>query len=190
MGPGPALGRGPNYWSTRLINARAEAAPTKPAFRLALARRRCLAPADGYYEWQRVENGTRRGGRQPYWITRNDQDVLALAGLWETWGDETGALVRTVARITTSAAADVGFIHDRMPVILEAADWERWLDRGSTETGAVAELLAPAALGTLRCHAVSTRVNKATADGPELIEAVDPADGIGPRASVAPTLGI
>lgn len=171
----------------RLTNARAETAAGKPAFRWALARRRCLVPADGYYEWQRVENGTRRGGRQPYWITRRDGDLVALAGLWESWRDAAGTRWRTVCLMTTSAGPDVAFIHERMPVLVEPSAWERWLDRSVTDTAALADLLGPAVVGTLRSHPVSSRVNKADVDGPSLIEPVAPEPF---PAEPVPTLGL
>ena len=157
---------------SRLINARAETAPTTRAFRMALARRRCILPADGFYEWARIDDGTKRGARQPHWFTRVDGDVLALAGLWEAWRGAEGELWRTATIVTTAANPDVVAIHDRMPLVLEPAAWDEWLSTDEKEPGQLAHLLVPAPDGTLSHHPVSDDVNKATADGPELIEAV------------------
>lgn len=156
----------------RLINARAESAADKPAFRSALSRRRCLLPADGFYEWARIDDGTKRGRRQPYWFTRADGDVMALGGLWETWKDAEGELWRTATILTVDANADVAPIHDRMPLVVEPRDWEEWLDPAEKDPADLAHLLVPAPDGTLVRHAVPELVNKPTADGPELIEPV------------------
>jgi putative SOS response-associated peptidase YedK len=157
---------------SRMINARVESAPRARAFRSALARRRCILPADGFYEWERIENGTKRGARQPHWFVRADGDVLALAGLWEAWRDAGGELWRTATILTTAANADVAGIHDRMPLVLEPGTWDEWLSIEERSPGQLAHLLAPVPDGTLVHHPVSDEVNKATADGPELIEEV------------------
>lgn len=165
----------------RLINARAESLGTKAAFRSALARRRCLIPADGFYEWARRDDGTKRGRRVPYWFTRGDGDVLALAGLWETWKDAEGELWRTATIVTTEASADLAAIHDRMPLVLEPQDWEEWLAPEEKDPDDLAHLLAPAPAGTLVRHRVPDLVNRPTEDGPELIEPV-PEDAEAPRS--------
>ena len=120
----------------RLINARAETVAVKPAFRRAFARRCCILPADGYYEWQVVtEQGKQR--KQPYDIFPNDGGSLAFAGAYELWRDETrpadddGAWLWTAAIITTQATDDVGQIHDRMPMVITPDHWADWLTRTS-----------------------------------------------------------
>ena len=124
----------------RLINARAETVAVKPAFRRAFARRRCILPADGYYEWQAVtEQGKQR--KQPYYIYRKDGGALAFAGVYELWRDETrpadddGAWLWTAAIITTQATDDVGQIHDRMPMVITPDHWADWLDPDQSEPG-------------------------------------------------------
>jgi len=159
----PALGN-------RLTAARAEMAAARPAFRRALSRRRAIVPADGFYEWKRVDNGTRRGGRQPFWFTRRDGDQVALGALWETWRDPEGELLRTVCLITTAANTDLDGVHDRMPLILEPGEWDQWLDPGQRDTARLKSLLAPRDEPRLRRHPVDLRVNKTDADGPGLIE--------------------
>jgi putative SOS response-associated peptidase YedK len=163
----------------RLINARAETVDSKPAFRKAFARRRCLLPADGYYEWQPAEIGPRTV-KQPYYISRRDGALLAMAGIYELWRD--GALpddherawLWTAAIITTSAPDELGRIHDRMPMIIEKDGWADWLDPASDDPADLRALLAPAASGGLVWHPVSTAVNSVRHNGPELIEPIEP----------------
>lgn len=164
----PAIG-------ARLINARAESAAGKPAFRDAVARRRCLLPADGWYEWQRA--GERK---QPFFITPADGSPLALAGLWSSWrGPDTDAppLV-TCAVLTTEAVGPLREIHDRMPLILPAQAWQDWLDPDSDAVnGMAAALLAPPSeqlVQALELRPVSTAVNDVRHGGPELVERLDP----------------
>jgi len=154
----------------RLTAARAETAAVRPAFRQALSRRRAIVPADGFYEWKRTDNGTKRGGRQPFWFTRLDGDVVALGALWETWRESEGELVRTVCLITTAANADMDGVHDRMPLILEPRDWDQWLDPELRDTAGLESLLAPSDEPRLRRHPVDPRVNKTDADDPGLVE--------------------
>src|ERR1700722_5876019 len=121
---------------SRLINARAETVAEKPSFRRAFARRRCLLPADGYYEWQVLENAGPRGGKrkQPYFIHRADGGPMAFAGLYELWRDrqfpdgDPDAWLWTATIITTTAADEVGQIHDRMPMTIAPGSWADWLD--------------------------------------------------------------
>jgi putative SOS response-associated peptidase YedK len=161
---------------SRMINARAETVAEKPAFRRAFAQRRCLLPADGYYEWQQTE-----GGKQPIYISRSDGRSLAFAGLYELWRDptvppddpETWLWTSTV--ITTSAPDDLGHIHDRMPMVIEPASWEDWLDPRNHEVSDLQSLLVPAAASGLRTYPVSTAVNAVRNNGPSLIEPVEPA---------------
>ncbi len=148
---------------SRLINARAESAASKPAFRDALARRRCLLPADGWYEWQRV--GTHK---QPFFITPADGSGLAMAGLWSTWRppDATAPPLVTCAVLTTGAVGPLAEIHDRMPLVLPAQAWQAWLDPDCADPS---ELLAPL-VPALELRPVSTAVNNVRRDGPELVE--------------------
>jgi len=160
---------------SRMINARAETVAEKPAFRRAFAQRRCLLPADGYYEWQQAE-----GRKQPIYISRSDGRSLAFAGLYELWRDptvppddpETWLWTSTV--ITTSAPDDLGHIHDRMPMVIDPASWEDWLDPRNHEVSDLQSLLAPAAASGLRTYPVSTAVNAVRNNGPSLIEPIEP----------------
>lgn len=163
----------------RMINARAETVSEKPAFRSAFSRRRCLLPADGYYEWQRPPAGT-SGPKQPYYICRPDHRPLAFAGVYELWRDravaqeDPDAWLWTTAIITTSAPDELGEIHDRMPMVIDPASWADWLDPGNTDAADIRALLAPAALGGLMSYPVSLAVNSVRNNGPQLIERADP----------------
>jgi putative SOS response-associated peptidase YedK len=164
---------------SRLINARAETVSSKPAFRRAFARRRCLLPADGFYEWQAAGDGP--GARkQPYFIHRADGGILAFAGIYELWRDgdapdgDPDAWLWTAAIITTRAEDEVGRIHDRMPMVIEPARWADWLDPGQADEATLHALLAPAASGGLASYPVSTEVNAVRHNGPGLIEPVHP----------------
>lgn len=161
---------------SRLINARAETAARKPAFRDAVARRRCLLPADGWYEWQRP--ATPGTGKQPFFITCSDGSGLALAGLWSTWRDpeaepDAPPLV-TCAVLTTDAVGPLAEIHDRMPLVLPAEAWQDWLDPDAEAPGRW--LASPSAdlVRTLELRPVSTAVNNVRRQGPELIERIEP----------------
>jgi putative SOS response-associated peptidase YedK len=160
----------------RPINARSETAATSGMFRGALAARRCLVPADAFYEWRAMPDG-----KQPYAIARADGVPLAFAGLWESWRDPAGEVLRTFTIATTAANDDMAALHDRMPVILEPDDWPVWLGE---EAGDHAELLRPAAPGTVRLWAVSRAVNNVRNNGPELLDRVD--DPHAPPPSDAP----
>ena len=149
---------------SRMINARGETVSEKPAFRQAFRRRRCLIPADGFYEWQKVP-----GGKQPWFISRRDDIPLAFAGLWERW-DKRGTEdpVETCTIVTTAANATLAPLHDRMPVILGPQDWDSWLG-ANTPPEALVDLLRPAADDLLGARPVSRRVNSPANDGPELL---------------------
>jgi putative SOS response-associated peptidase YedK len=151
----------------RMINARVETAHEKPAFRRAFGRRRCIVPADGYYEWQTGEDG----GKQPHFIRPADGGVLAMAGLYEVWRspDAAGGRLLTCTILTTAATDDVGRIHDRMPMLVEPGVFDAWLDPGLTGPDEVRSLLVPAAEGRLASHPVSTAVNKVANNGPDLV---------------------
>lgn len=157
----------------RMINARAETLTEKAAFRTALERRRCLVPVDGFYEWRAMPGGK----KQPFYITAADGGVLAVAGLWESWRDRAkpdAEWLRTCTLITTRANTTMAPLHDRMPVVLDATAWDRWLDRDVTDVSEVDELLAPAPDALLTMHPVSPRVNGAQFDDASLIEREDP----------------
>jgi putative SOS response-associated peptidase YedK len=147
------------------INARAESVATKRSFREAFARRRCLIPADGFYEWQKV--GT--GQRVPHWIRPATGGPISFAGIWETWRTPGVDPRHTFAILTTDANVDVSDIHDRMPVVIATADRSAWLDRNG-DPARLGALLRPAPSGSFVSHIVDTRVNRTTEDDPGLIE--------------------
>lgn len=151
--------------SYSMINARAETVASKPAYRDAFRKRRCLIPADGFYEWR---PGKPR--KQPYYIHRRDGKPFAFAGLWEHWeqGKDT---IETCAIIVTTANETIAPIHDRMPVILAPADFERWLDPKQDAAGLL-PLLKPAPAGDIEAYTVGLSVNSPQNDGPGLIEKV------------------
>jgi len=164
---------------SRMINARAETVSEKPAFRNAFARRRCLLPADGYYEWQQPPVGT-KGPKQPYFICRPDHGPLAFAGVYELWRDgsmpedDPAAWLWTAAVITTTAPDELGEIHDRMPMVIDRASWGDWLDPANTDAADVRGLLAPAAAHGLISYPVSLAVNSVRNNGPELVKEAEP----------------
>jgi putative SOS response-associated peptidase YedK len=141
-----------------MINARAETVAGKPAYRSAFRRRRCLVPADGFFEWRKEGKAEeKKGPKTPFWIHREDRAPFVMAGLWEKWVPEGGAPVYTYTILTTEAAPIIRGIHHRMPVILPGRAQETWLDSSSTE-GELLPLLEPRGEG-LQAHAVSTLVN-------------------------------
>jgi putative SOS response-associated peptidase YedK len=149
---------------TLLINARAETVLEKPAFKNAMRRRRCLIPADGYYEWQVFE-----GRKRPYFIHRRDGGPIGLAGLAETWIGPNGEELDTVAIVTAPACADLSVLHPRVPVTIRAGDFDRWLDCGGYDADDVMALLAPPREGEFAWHEVSIRVNHVANDDAQLI---------------------
>jgi putative SOS response-associated peptidase YedK len=157
---------------SRMINARAETVDEKPAFRRAFARRRCLLPADGYYEWQAQAGAA----KQPVYISRTDGSSLAFAGLYELWRDpavakeDPDSWLWTTTIITTSAPDEIGVIHDRMPMIIDRERWGDWLDPAVSDVADVRALLVPAAVSGLRTYPVSAQVNSVRNNGPQLIE--------------------
>ncbi len=189
---------------SRLINARAETLLDKPAFRAAFARRRCLVPADGFYEWQ-LDTG---GAKQPWYIPSSEGSPLAFAGLWELWrppggrvaaigadssssssgggGGKAGRVV-SCAIVTTAANDAVAPIHSRMPAILAPEDWANWLDPANDDVEELQRVLAPAPGRWLAPRMVRPLVNAVANDGPELIEPLDElATGAGPLSVAAP----
>ena len=148
-----------------MINARAETVATKPAYRSAFKKRRCLIPTDGFYEWQ-----ARDSGKQPYFIHREDKQPFALAGLWEHW-EKDEQLIESCTIIVTSANKVLSPIHDRMPVIIDPENFQSWLDPerdGNELTG----LLVPHAESGFEAYPISTAVNKPTNNDPGLIARV------------------
>jgi putative SOS response-associated peptidase YedK len=155
-----------------LINARAETVAEKPAFRTALRRRRCLIPADGFYEWQ--QSGAARGKKQPYYIHRRDERPFAFAGLWERWTAKDSPppeqfAIESCTIVTTAANATLAPLHDRMPVVLAEGDYALWLDPALQDAAAVVPLLAPCDDEELIAEPVSTHVNRVANDDPGCI---------------------
>jgi putative SOS response-associated peptidase YedK len=149
---------------TLLINARSETINDKPAFKNAMRRRRCLIPADGYYEWQ-VSGGRKR----PFFIHRRDGAMFGLAALAENWIGPNGEEMETVAIVTAAASADLAVLHHRVPVTLMAGDFARWLDCSSDDAAPVMALLKGPEPGEFTWHEVSTRVNHADNDDAQLL---------------------
>lgn len=146
-----------------VINARGETIESKPTFRNALKRRRCIFLADGFYEWQR-----RGGGKAPFLIRRRDRGPLPLAGLWETYSDPDGGEIDTAAIVTTDANGTLSGVHDRMPVILGSDGIGAWLDTGEVEAKAAMKLVRPCPDDWLDLTPVSPRVNNVRNDDPEV----------------------
>lgn len=158
-------------WPTRpQINARAETIAEKTMFRNAFRRRRCLVPATGYYEWQAAGRGR---GKTPFHLSPAEGSLIAYAGICEVWEGPEGEEVETSAIITTEASKDIAFIHDRMPVIIHPAEFERWLMTDERFFPSVQDLLVPAPEGTLRPIEVSTLVNNPRNDSPGCIAPVN-----------------
>lgn len=155
-----------------MINARAETVATKPAFRAALVRRRCLVPADGWYEWRAASGAT---PKQPFFITAREGGPVAFAGLYEVWRDPaTEELVRTCAVVTTRASDELAYLHERMPVVLAADARDVWLDRSVADTELLSGLLLPR--DGFAAYPVSTDVNSVRNNGPSLVAPL-PAEG-------------
>ncbi len=161
------------YWSTDLkigfstINAKAESIDSKPAFREAFRRRRCLVPIDSFYEWQK-----RDGDKQPYAVATADKRLMALAGLWENWRSPTGEWLRSFAIVTTVANDLVATLHDRMPVILDPPAWPFWLGEAPAEGPRLKALLVPYPAEKMTIWPVSKRVGNVRNKDPSLIEPV------------------
>lgn len=158
----PSWTKDPAGFST-LINARCETITGKPSFRASVRHRRCLIPADGFYEWTGA-----KGHKLPHRISHNTRKLIAFTGIWETWLGGDGSEIDTAAIITTEANQDMRHLHDRMPLILESKDFERWLDCSSGSVEPVRVLLGPTLSGRLTTSPVSRRVNNPHADGPDL----------------------
>lgn len=154
-----------------MINARAETASTKPAFRNALKSRRCLIPADGFYEWKR-DGKT----KQPYCFEVNEGELFAFAGIWDRWRDPSGQWVKSCSILTTTPNAVTSAVHDRMPVILDSNDYDLWLDPGMQNVSEASELLKPFDPRRMRCYPVSTRINHVVNDDEACSAPVEPAE--------------
>lgn len=147
----------------RLINARSETVADKPSFRSAFKRRRCLIPATGFYEWQQQD-----GRKQPMYIHAADGGLLALAGLWETWHSPDGGEIESCTILTTEPNDLMAPIHNRMPVMIEPADYDLWLDPGDRPEDGL-HLLRPYPPFKLAAYPVSTVVNSPQNDTPECV---------------------
>ena len=151
-----------------MINARSETAATRPAFRDAFLSRRCLVPADGFYEWLRTAKV-----KQPYCFEVNEGELFAFAGLWECWKDPSGQWIKSCSILTTTQNAVTSAVHDRMPVILDRADYDLWLDPGMKNVDALSEMLKPYDARMMRCYPVSTRLNQVQNDDAEAAKPVE-----------------
>jgi putative SOS response-associated peptidase YedK len=154
--------------AARMINARSETAHSLPAFRDALKQRRCLVPADGFYEWKRAGKA-----KQPYCFEVNGGQLFAFAGLWERWKAPSGDWVKTCTILTTTPNAVTAAVHDRMPVILNASDYDLWLDPGLKDTADVLEMLKPYDALQMRAYPVSSRVNQVQNDDADCAKPVE-----------------
>jgi putative SOS response-associated peptidase YedK len=152
----------------RMINARSETAATLPAFRDAMKSRRCIVPADGFYEWKR-EGKT----RQPFCFEVNNGELFAFAGLWERWKDAADRVMETCSILTTTANAVTSAVHDRMPVILSPEAYDLWLDPGFADVTAAPDLLKPFDARRMKSYPVSARVGNAANDDAECCAPVE-----------------
>jgi putative SOS response-associated peptidase YedK len=159
------------YWAkdksfgAKAINAVSETAAEKPAFKESMRKRRCLIPADGFYEWKKI--GSKK---QPYNIGMKDDGLFAFAGLWDRWKDPEGKIIESCTILTTEANPLLKDIHDRMPVIIEKDDYDLWLDPGMTDPDKLTVLLKPFDSQKMRVYPVSSTVSSVKNDGPECAE--------------------
>ena len=173
----PSWAKDPSI-GNRMINARMETVAEKPAYKRAFASRRCLLPADGYFEWYPTQQTGRSGKplKQPFFIHPRDGGLLAMAGLYEIWRDpdrpedDPDRFRWTCTVLTTQAEDAVGHIHDRMPLMVEKDRWGAWLDPTTKDKDALLGLLVPAAPGALEAYPVSTAVSNVRNNGPELMD--------------------
>ena len=164
----PSWVKNPNEFSL-IINARGESVCDKPAFRAAMKRRRCLIPADGFYEWQ----ASGKGPKQPFYIHARSGKPMAFAGLWETWEGPNGEEVDTAAIVTTRANRTLSPLHDRMPVIIAPDAFDLWLNCGEVDARTAEALIQPAPDDLLEAWPVSTAVNRTANDNAALILPLD-----------------
>jgi putative SOS response-associated peptidase YedK len=173
------------FWSkdpaagNKMINARAETIAVKNAYKHSFTKRRCIIPADGFFEWKKVPG---QKTKQPYFIQRSDGEPMAFAGLWEIWRpaddvERTSDPLRSCTIITGQPNEKVAAIHDRMPVMLPPSAWDVWLDPENDDLDALGKLLVPAPASLLHVHPVSRAVNNTRENGPELIEPAPEAAG-------------
>ena len=163
-----------------LINARGESVNEKAAFRMAMRRRRCLFPADGFYEWRQVG-----AEKQPFYVRPRAGGPMAFAGLWETWSGPDGEEMDTAAIVTTTANRTLASIHPRMPVVVAPDAFDFWLDiRIDGETAAA--LITPAPEDFLEAYPVSPAVNRFANDAPELIERAEPTATVATKKTAKP----
>ena len=155
----------------RMINARGETVASKPSFRAAFKKRRCLVLADGFYEWKKLE----AKNKQPYHIQLKNHETLALAGLWETWHPEGGDTVESCTIITTEPNSLMAELHDRMPVILAEDDFDSWLDPSNNDKDLLQELIRPYPADEMEAYPISTLVNSPRNDVPDCIAPLDDA---------------
>jgi putative SOS response-associated peptidase YedK len=162
------------YWAqdasigNHTINAMSETASEKPAFREAMRKRRCLVPADGFFEWKKLSSKR----KQPYNIGMLDDSVFAFAGLWDRWRSSSGEVIESCSILTTDANPLTKDIHDRMPVILKREDYDLWLDPGITDPEQVQDLLHPFDPRLMKKYPLSSAVSNVNNDGPECIQEV------------------
>jgi putative SOS response-associated peptidase YedK len=167
----PSWAKDPSAGS-RLFNARAESVTNRPSFSSAFASRRVIIPADGFYEWHKLNSGA----KQPHFFTRADGEPLAMAGVAESWWDKQAPddmpPIRSCTIITTSAGPDMDGIHDRMPVILSSDAFDRWLDPDMEDVSELTALLRPTPSGTIAHHPVGPRIGSFRNNDPQLIEPI------------------
>lgn len=167
----------------RMINARAETAPDKPAFRSAFRKRRCLIPADAFYEWQKLDPSGKR--KQPYLIKMKDGRPFAFAGLWERWRGE-GEPIESFTILTTDPNDVTRPLHNRMPAIVDERDYDTWLDPNLEDAEALKQVLKPAAAEQMTAHPVSTRVNSPSNDDADCVKPFTPPAATGSASKPKP----
>ena len=166
------------YWAKdpsiglKTINAMSETAAEKPAFRDAMRWRRCLIPADGFYEWKRL--GSKE--KQPYSFGMEDDSPFAFAGLWDRWRDQAGEMIETCTILTTKPNSLLADVHDRMPVMLRTEDYDLWLDPGITDPERIVDCLRPFDAALMKKYPVSARVNRPENDDQECAREIPPAE--------------
>jgi putative SOS response-associated peptidase YedK len=165
-----------------IVNARGESVIDKPAFRAAMKYRRCLIPADGFYEWRATDGGR----KQPFYVHAKSGEPLAFAGLWETWTGPNGEELDTATIVTTRANRTLSPIHDRMPVIVPPEAFDLWLDGAHADAKTAEALIAPAPDDLLEAYPVSTAVNRTANDNPKLLDLFAGEPELGPTASAKP----
>jgi putative SOS response-associated peptidase YedK len=157
--------------AAKMINARTETAATLPAFKDAMKSRRCLIPADGFYEWKKTGKT-----KQPHCFEVNGGELFAFAGIWDRWKNPSGKWVQSCSILTTTANSLTSAVHDRMPVILELDSYDLWLDPGMKNVSVASEMLKPFDASLMRCYPVSDRINRVVNDDAECSVAVEPVE--------------